>query len=69
MALSRPNKIPTKFANIQLNDILPVACLLNEFYEILQYVTGDIQGTGLPQQRISSWIFSLGDEVDFGFQL
>jgi hypothetical protein len=46
-----------------------VAGLLNEFYEILHYVTGDIKGTGLPQQRISFGIFSLVDEVDFRFQL
>lgn len=46
-----------------------VAGLLNEFYEILHYVTCDIKGTGLPQQRISFWIFSLVDEAYLGFQL
>jgi hypothetical protein len=32
-------------------------------------VTDDIKGTGMPQQRISFWIFSLVDEADLGFQL
>jgi len=46
-----------------------VADLLNEFYEILHYVTGDIKGYGLPQQLISFWIFGLVDKADLGFQL
>jgi hypothetical protein len=72
MVLSRSNTTPTKSTNIHFNDLLPVgtvAGLLNEFYEILHYVTGDIKGTGLPQQRISFWIFSLVDDADLRFQL
>jgi len=59
MVLSRSNTIPTKSTNIYFNDLLPVgtvAGLLNEFYEILHYVT-------------DFWIFSLVDKADLGFQL
>jgi hypothetical protein len=46
MDLSQSIAIPTKSTNIHFKDLLLVgiaAGLLNEFYEILHYVTGDFK--------------------------